>query len=184
VVVAGAGKGGWGGEGGLLRQLGEGVDDCAVVGVDGTGGLHSLSVKAEGLEGVEANGGGGSGLHWGCHLLDGGWAEWGWGSCLGGWDGALALACGVADGLDVNVGLSGDVNVDVGLGSWGKVGVLGVNHDGSGLLKGNSRAAGGLVEGVGESDLGLLDLGGISDVLRSSGSGADQSKDRHEALHD
>jgi len=184
VVVAGAAKGGWGGESRLLGQLGKGVDDCAVVGIDSTGGLHGLSVKAEGLEGVEANRGG-SGLHWGGHLLDWGWSEWGWSwGSLGGWGSALAVACGVADGLDVNIGLSGDVNVDVGLGSWGKVGVLGVNHNGTGLLKGNSRATGGLVESVGKSDLGLLDLRGISNVLRSSGSGADQSKDRHEALHD
>ena len=183
MVVAGAGEGGGGGKsGGLLGQLvAERIDDGSVVGVDG--GLDCLSVKAEGLEGVEADwGGGGSGLHWGGRLPDRsgselgrGGTEWGRGRSLGGR--AVALSGPVADGLDVNVGLGGDLDVDVGLGGGGKVRVLGVGHDWAGLLEGHCGAAGCLVEGVGEGDLGLLDLGRVGDVLGGGSGGADQGKD-------
>lgn len=192
VVVAGSGEGSRGAKGSrLLWQLmAEGVDYGAIVGVNSGSGLNSLAVEAEGLEGVETNGGC-SGLHWGCRLLDWGGAKLGWGR-LRGWAESLGgclgrsvtLAGPVTDGLNVNIGLGGDLYVDVGLSSGGKVGVLGVGHNGSGLLERHGRAASSLVEGVGKSDLGLLDLRGVSDVLGSGSGSAEQTKDAHEALHD
>ena len=145
----------------------EWVEDLLLLLLDGGGG--GLDGSGELLDGSGDEllwDDGGSGLGDGSRELDGG---------HGSGSGSVAVSGLVANWLDVDVGLGGDVDVDVGLGGRGVVGVVGVGDD-AGLLEGDGRAPGGLVESFGESDLGLLNFGGVGDELRGSGGGANQSK--------